>query len=418
MKKNTTPEKRAWGILVAAFSTFLLLCSALAYLAYWFVFKSDVPLDMEVAAAQGTVRVIQPNTLSEVAITSILQDINSNTEIFTDATSQAVVTYYDPRTEVPVASLVLLRDSHIRLVEALSPRYGVNKSSYEIVLEGDVGRYDLFVFDDNQQVSVFVTTPRARIAIYDGGHYSLDVNDQMSQITTITGIAYVTNTQTNRTMRVDQDRRVIVDLNDVAVRLLESESSLVLNANFDQNFEVGWTLIGEGEPAGLVTNMTFDGRQAVLVDRSTGLWPDIRLDHGETGLFQDISTAVNEFEFLEIRSSFYVEEQTLSLCGEQGSECAIMIRVGYSDITGIPREFIHGFYAYRNPSINYPARCATCSSDHEAITMQSWYTYKSGNLLTLLPEEQRPAHIDYIWFYASGHGYKVYVSEMNIVTAP
>ena len=51
------------------------------------------------------------------------------------------------------------------------------------------------------------------------------------------------------------------------------------------------------------------------------------------------------------------------------------------------------------------------------MNAQSWYTYDSGNLLSLFPgePERQIRSIVGVWFYASGHEYDVQVSEVSLL---
>jgi hypothetical protein len=124
---------------------------------------------------------------------------------------------------------------------------------------------------------------------------------------------------------------------------------------------------------------------------------------------------VSDFDYIELRAAFYVEEQSLVRCGDEASECPIMLHLKYIDTSGVPREFYHGFYANDVPGSPMPFSCASCRSDHERISPDTWFTYESGNLFSLFPAEQKPRLITQLSFYSSGHAYKIYVSEMNLL---
>ena len=96
----------------------------------------------------------------------------------------------------------------------------------------------------------------------------------------------------------------------------------------------------------------------------------------------------------------------------------MMIRMQYVDVQGVEREFIQGFYAFHDASLSYPLTCDSCRAEHERVNLRTWYTYESGNLLTNLPQEQRPAMIRQIRIYASGHGYRTYVTEVELLALP
>ena len=67
----------------------------------------------------------------------------------------------------------------------------------------------------------------------------------------------------------------------------------------------------------------------------------------------------------------------------------------------------------QNPA---PLVCQTCGEfyEHRPVAKQIWYTYESGNLFSRLIEEKRPSRILEVYFYASGHRYDVFVSEMSL----
>src|SRR5262249_38718521 len=105
-------------------------------------------------------------------------------------------------------------------------------------------------------------------------------------------------------------------------------------------------------------------------------------------------------------------------CGFQGSECPLMVRLNYIDNSstdGELRNWIHGFYTRLDSQLGYPTRCNSCSLEHESVYSKSWYTYDSGNLLSQIPTDQEPRLLNNIQFYASGHRYDVYVSDVALL---
>jgi hypothetical protein len=132
---------------------------------------------------------------------------------------------------------------------------------------------------------------------------------------------------------------------------------------------------------------------------------------GQTGL--DIQAA--GFNYLALNATLFIENQTLQVCGFDGSECPITLRVDYIDAEGEAQNWHHGFYALEAP--NFPVRCSGCLHDHEQVNQQAWYDYRSPNLLTLFSPDPPPATIVAIWVYASGHEWDVRVSEVSLLAA-
>ena len=92
-----------------------------------------------------------------------------------------------------------------------------------------------------------------------------------------------------------------------------------------------------------------------------------------------------------------------------------MLRMEYVPMNGGVDWWIHGFFTRILAGYDNPIRCDTCTQDHEIVNEGVWYTYESGNLLSLIPEEQRPRSILNFRFYASGHEWDIYVSEMALL---
>lgn len=417
MRQN--PERLAWRVLIASFAAFLVLCTGTAYLVRWYIFESHVSLDVDLAVARGTVRMTAPNTQENIAVTDRRENLEPGVGIKTDA-SQAVLTFSDPHSGIEVASIVLLNDSEMSLVRASAPRFHLNKDQYEIELYSQSGRCEALMLATNRRpASLVIRSPQAETSITEQGHYIVDITEERTRVTTVSGHAVVTSRTSGNDVELFDEQRTIVERTGDPLILLSSEVSLVENADFEEGLNGGWVYYEDGEaPLGLARTGVVEGRTVLTFDRSQSNWPNLRLDHGETGLRQFINADVRGHNYLEIRATFYVEEQSLSTCGTLGSECPMMIRISYTDVLGVEREFIQGFYAYFDPALDYPLSCDTCRGEHERINLNSWYTYRSGNLLTILPAEQEPAFIRQVRFYASGHAYKVHVAEVNLLAAP
>ncbi len=409
-------ERRAWQILIAAFSAFVLLCGATVYALQWFFFQSTVSLDATLYVARGTVKVTVPNTLEPLAVSGQRTDLETGTTIQTDATSQAVVVFFDPGTNQPLGSLVIFRDSQIEITAMSAPRFGFNPAPYHIQVTGKPpGRGQLLIFASQEHpIDIEMITAQSISSMSKPGLYSFDVTDQRTHVTVSEGEAVVSARTDNQPVKLKSGNRVSVDETGETVTVLADETSLITNNDFSRPYSVGWKAYNQGDPAGSVYNSRVDGRDAVVIDRSQERWPNLILNHGETGLVQTLDSDVSQFNSLEMRVTLYVDEQNLSTCGVVGSECPLMFRLEYVDPGGVDRVYIHGFYAYDDRNLNYPFLCDTCRAEHDRINLRNWYTY-SENLITLLPSEQRPIQIKQLSLYASGHAYKVYISEADLL---
>lgn len=416
---RANPERVAWRVLLSAFALFLLLCGASIYVVQWYIFDSQVAIAVDLTAARGTVSMMLPNTEEPIAVTDRRLDQGLPFEISTN-TSQAALQFTDVRTSRPVASVVVLHDSSVTLLEAAGPRFRFNNKPYRINLESHSGRVEVLIFDDSSEgAEVTFATPHGTTTISDVGHYIVDTTPERTRVTVKQGLAFVYAPSSNSIIEVPANHRTQIDRSTKLPAIFPSEANMLANGDFVEPFSEGWGFYDDSVlPAGAALNQQFGGRHVLTFDRAQERWPSLTLDHGETGLVQSVDEDVRGYSYLELRGTFFVDEQSLSTCGQLGSECPMMMRITYIDVQGIEREYIQGFYAYHEPSLDYPLTCDSCRAEHERIGLKTWYTFRSGNLFTVLPAEQKPAIIQQVRFYASGHAYRVYVSEMQLLASP
>jgi hypothetical protein len=417
MRQN--PERAAWYVTLTAFAVFVLLCAALIYAIQWLLFQSTTPMTVALTVSRGTVSVIPPDTAAAIAVTDQRAPIEVETTIQTDSTSQGVLTFYAPGTDTPIASLVLHSDSSITLSQARAPRFSLNPQAYWIQIGGQVGRSEALIFGaDNRPVDFEIISTQAVTRMSERGHYIVDVGKENTRITTREGLASAASTLAGRTASVPAGRRAIVTAGRrPGISVIAAERQLLTNSRFGQPYTVGWNFYNDRLPSGKINNVNIQGREAVVIDRASAHFPNTPPTHGETGLVQFADLDVSGLAYLELRATFYIEEQSLSTCGVAGSECPMMLHMVYVDAYGTQRVWRQGFYASHDPSLGYPLACDTCRSEHKRVALRSWYTFETGNLMVLLPSEQRPAQILQVSFYASGHWYKVYVDEFALLGA-
>ncbi len=410
-------SKLAWQVLLTAFSVFLVLLLAASYFAYWFVFQSRVPLSVDLSASRGTASINLPNTDNAIAVTNTRTNVENGVVIVTDSTSQALIEFYDSvgSTE-PIGAITVFRDSEVTFHEMTRPRFNLNQSRHEIHAEIIRGQVEFQHFGGaSRDTRLLVDTMYGSISAREPGIYLIDVNRTNTELMVTEGQARVWRPEARTFVRVRAQEMVSISDTNQIIEVVNAPSALLENSNILAGLEDDWLFYNDREPPGSAEATTFQGRDAILIDRSSEKYPQEVLDHGETGLVQNLNVSVEDYSYLGMRATFYVEEQSLSTCGSLASECPMMIRFTYLDEKDNEQVFIHGFYAEHDPSLGFPLACASCQSEHERINAETWYTYDSGNLITAWPEERLPKTITQVSFYASGHAYKVYISNLDLI---
>ena len=84
---------------------------------------------------------------------------------------------------------------------------------------------------------------------------------------------------------------------------------------------------------------------------------------------------------------------------------------------GDPVTWYHGFYAFVDPNRVFPLQAAIVASEqHEQINPGCGTPTRARNLFeSIRAEDQRPKSILNLRFYASGHQYDVYVSQVALL---
>jgi hypothetical protein len=268
--------------------------------------------------------------------------------------------------------------------------------------------------DDGRSVQVQVHTDHARIQLNQGS-YTLEVSNQQTTAIVRRGQASVHTA----------DQQLVLNAEERAIASLESELSgplpaarnLIVNGDFSLG-ELGWVKdIDAPDPSGRVVPTQDDSGQSFAHFQHDLAQPS------EVSLIQTLNRDVSDIESLVLHMRVRVNAQSLSICGDKGTECPVMVRIDYVDAAGgeVLQQWVHGFYAFDDPglSVQLPDHCSTCpppsSGAHHQVAWDTWFLYDSPNLMDIVPEEIRPARIQLIRVYASGHIYDSRVTDIELL---
>jgi hypothetical protein len=403
----------AWRILIAAFGIFILICAATTYVTQWFIFQSTIPLELLLSPSQGTTRVILRDTQTPLAITSPYSDLSVGVNVQTDSNSQSELRIISPDTGQLLAMVTLFPDTQITIREASTARYSINLSPDVVELSISSGHLFVEVGPgfSNERLIVISQPQIGSFSTRQAGQYSLIATSTSFQASTLEGAGDIEMAGNNAPISSGEEGTANINS---ASFVFGRHNIITGNPSFESDLPSTWSPYSLGEPNGSVSRIPLDGGFAILIDRSQSLWPNTILDHGESGITQQIEANVTGFQALTLMVKLKIEEQSLSACGIVGSECPLMIRIEYVDPIGVSRTSIHGFYSVYDSTANFPLICDTCRAPHERINLGSWFMY-SVNLFTHIQADQRPVHIRSIDIYASGHAYRVYIASVLLI---
>ena len=409
------PERLAWTVLVISF----VACVALAVSAPLAV-RSFLTDSTELAALilkvqQGTALLQRPTSADFVGITDVTIDVPAGSAIKADASTQAILTMRDRNTLSDLAIAQLYANTALTVLTASSPRFGASPNPHQFGLAMESGRIRINVLDDTgRPVVAYLRAPQGEVT-FAPGTYAVEVSNQELQVTARDGSAVVSARGVE--VVIGSLERARVALGQAPQGGLSNERNLVADGNFTGSPADAWSathdLQDETEAPGRITYTTVAGRQAAEFVRGGR-------SHAETRLEQELNRDVTEAASLTLHFAVRVDEQDIPICGTLGSECPLMVRIDYRDTSGTGREWVQGFYsgAAPDPQNVNPRFCVTCSTRnaHRPVVPATWFAFDSGNLMDeLVVDGFRPAWIDGISFYASGHSYQSAITDVELL---
>ncbi len=432
--RGIDPQRLAWGVLLVAFVIFCVFCVIIGLLANYFLFQSNVSLDAQLVVGRNYAGIFEPSSERLVPDETV---VTANTVVSTAPQSQATFYFFDTSRDNRIIAHVRLRGtSSATLRTASRPRFEWSTTNYVIDLANISGEFDVVIAENvDRNVLLYLQTGtgvKPRVNLQGAGHYLVDSTENRLRVFNLRGNAFLLPDEAHGySIPAGQQGVFYTDSNSVEIKagyinLLKNSNFELLNENVNNTTELlsGWLCSNDPEdnPPGSYRSQMYEGRMTLRLERYQGA-----TTHGRTFCSQSFgSTAldVKSLEYLALRATFYIHHQSLAVCGFQGSECPLMLRVDYRDAQGEARQWFHGFYTRMDPQMSHPLRCLSCSQEHELINANSWYTYDSGNLLNLFPADETQAvsqqisEIIGIWFYASGHEYDVQLSEVALLGQP
>jgi hypothetical protein len=429
-------ERLAWGVVLIAFSAFCVLFLAASVGLHYFLFRMPVPMQMTLLVGRGIVGVRDVGDVeqSERGSRELSRGMTITTDR-TDSLSQAAVTLRDQGQDNRlVATITLKSDTTLRLRHALRPQFDWTDTIYQVELVDFSGELDITISDDLQRdIEVNIrTTGGAWIRLGSPGRYNASASTAQARVTNRRGEAVIIAPDEITARSVPEGKRGVLELGSSSITFVPALTDLLTNSSLltftpadapaDSHdvpqIPIGWSCtFARSLPRGhFGSEFAPDGRLSFRMVR-TG---DISAN-GEVRCEQRLGTPqagldVTGYDRLSIRTTLYVNYQSLNVCGFEASECPLMLLIDYVDVNGVERQWYRGIYARLDPGSTARLSCDSCIQEHVHIYEKTWYTFDSGNLLDdAIPPDQRPAAITDVVFYASGHQYDVYVDEVALL---
>jgi hypothetical protein len=318
-----------------------------------------------------------------------------------------------------LASMQLYSGARVRIERARMPRFSIATAPAEITLSLLAGRVQILnqhQDGDGHDLRLLVRSEHMS-ALLPNGSYSFEVLPDETSIFVREGTAQVTSAAKPETFNIEANQRTIVRKGEgVSGGVYAPPRDLIRNGRFQAQLDKDWESFAEvyvpGDVTGTVSVVgTGSSTSSLLLYR-----PGVGLNWGRTGVKQIIDENVSGRSSLRLRIDFTILYQELKVCGGQGSECPLMVKINYQNKQGGTAEWTQGFYADGTPHMpelpDFIVQAPEPRTKHIAQSLGQPESWESDNLLQTLGDVQ---NINYIQIYAEGHGVQTQINSVELL---
>jgi phage terminase large subunit-like protein len=413
---NGSRERIAWIILIGSFFICLSLTIAVPIGTQTVIQRATRSLETNVQANQGTVGILQnDNETGALFAGDPPHSLNPNGTILTNATDQALLMVTTPDSEQVLARVQIYGNSTVNLDVASTPRYGASSGVHRVGLTLNSGRLQLTIPPITDRSLYFsLTIPQGEAIIREPGRYSILASPAETQVAVLQGQAEIETS--GESLILQQDQRGIIQSDASLEGPLDSERDLLVNGDFGREIEE-WVLLGANVE--IADQPSVETGVIDLAGVPTLSFRRVGIGHADAGIRQIINKDVTDFESLRFLASMTIEEQSLGVCGQQGSECPIIVRIEYVDANGVDQIWQQGFYAEGTVGPSTPDVCVACPPpliEHQEVEFQQLVFFESENLLEKLGQQGiLPRTIKSITLIVSGHSFAVSITNVALI---
>ncbi len=409
-------QRLAWAFLILAFISCLALVVAIPFGVNYIIQEARRSLDVTIQANRGTVGILLGDSETVALFTgNPAYELNVGGAVQTNATDQALMLVSTPVQAFQTARIQVYGNSRLAVNGASIPRFEASSSNIEIELELSSGRILVEVPDNpNREVELRLYTPQGEIIISHVGRYSITSTNIESQVAVFEG--ELTTITGNADLKLVADERATLTPDGNISGPLSNERNLISNGGFGDGLNE-WVQLGanveiSGQPPVDVNVQTIGNEPTLVMNR-------LGQGHAEAGLRQIIGADVADYASLQLIISMEIAEQSLGVCGEQGSECPLTLRIEYTDVNDVNQTWQQGFYAFGDIGATTPDVCVACPPplfEHQRVPFRQLVFFESDNLMDRLKRLNiQPQQVKSITVIASGHTFDTRIVDVALM---
>lgn len=409
----------AWSVLLASFFVCAGLTLAVPFLGNRFVQTATEPLNVQVQANQGTVRIDSENRVAGAVIEGGPgRAIESGASVFTGNATAVWITTLPDDVNVRLLRLQVFTNTVVRLDRASTPRFAWSNAPHQVELKLDDGRVRLTVPETERPLHVVANTPQSQIEIETPGQYTIIVSSLATELTVDEGEAVVYAILENNqreSMTLVEDQRARVPTGAGPIGREGTDRNLIQNGSFqfgqDEWTFFSWNVDDQTQPPGFTITDAPNGEPRLHVFREG-------LGHSDVRIRQIVRQDVTDLDDLQLSMIFKINDQSLGVCGIVGSECPLFVRINYLDEQGASQVWQQGFFAAGDVTVD-PDSCPNCGgiqTPHQRVPLGQDFFYEVDFPTQLaLQGALPPRFIDSVELVMSGHSFDVELFDISLL---
>jgi hypothetical protein len=418
-------QRLAWIMLFVSFFACAAISVAVPVAASAYVQNATREMLISVQANRGTVGLDDANGVRRAVIAGEgPQVVAVQGRVLTDSTANATLLFSTVDEETVVVRANVDSNTSLGIIEAASPRFALSSGERVIELELESGRLRLTVPSpllgaagaaSPRDVATRLLTPHGQVTLLEPGQYTVSVDNQATEIIVEEGAASLIAGAAR--LIVNPGERAAIPTGGIPEGPLSPQRTLIANGDFSEGFanwsEYTWRVELADQPAGRTTVTNVDGEPVLRFERGG-------IGHADARLRQSIDQNVADFDSLQLAVTLRILDQSLGVCGVQGSECPLFVRIDYIDENGTNQVWLHGFYATGEVDDNTtPGACISCAviqSSHDRVPLGQEYFFEVDLREELARQGALPPRIiESVSLIASGHSFITEVIDVSLV---
>ena len=410
----------AWVVLLTSFFICAVLTVSAPFGYRWLVQNARAPLSLTAQGLQGTP--IERERNEPLHFESEAREYDPPARLVTTGEVETgLFQLFDPESGQLLARVQALGNTDVRVDRAYKARFDSSTLQPHLFLTLNRGRIrvsapNASAFSD--PMTVYISLPDGSIAqVAEEGTYSVEANQDVVEFAVLAGTGTLQSAESRLDLTTDQ-RGVV--RNGVLSGPLSTDRNLIANGNFADGFDdwipVAWVIEREDQPSGLTEISAENGEPVLRFNR-------VGEGNARNDLRQEIGQSVVAYSDVRLLIGLRVLNQSLSVCGGEGFECPLTVRIEYETAQGEQYAWEQGYYApIENQATDAPIFCRRCGwpvslNEHQQLPRLGEVAFfESPNILEMLSREGiRPVRIHNITLTAEGHSFAIDVMEVSLV---